>query len=118
MAVVTLLQLAQYFVLHQPTRTVILNFNNGEEDGLHGARLYVSVLESSRIKCSHFLVSWSIRGQSSLACSLTLKEQEQEEEPPSSGLLRHASQRRSLPPHTRTARFCSQTYSHPALCVP
>jgi Zn-dependent M28 family amino/carboxypeptidase len=47
MAVVTLLQLAQYFALHQPTRTIILNFNNGEEDGLHGARLYVPVIESS-----------------------------------------------------------------------
>lgn len=44
MAVVTLLQLAQYFALHQPTRTVILNFNNGEEDGLHGARVYVLVI--------------------------------------------------------------------------
>ena len=90
MAVVTLLQLSQYFALHQPTRTVILNFNNGEEDGLHGARLYVLVSESNQTKCSLILVSWSIRGQSSLACLLTLKGQGQVERLLSSGLLRHA----------------------------
>ncbi|KAL0065822.1 hypothetical protein AAF712_007125 [Marasmius tenuissimus] len=37
----TALQLISYFRKHPPNRTVIFNINNGEEDGLHGARAFL-----------------------------------------------------------------------------
>ncbi|KAL0569316.1 hypothetical protein V5O48_012649 [Marasmius crinis-equi] len=39
--IVALLQLITYFRNHPPQRTVIFNINNGEEDGLHGARAFL-----------------------------------------------------------------------------
>jgi len=41
MGVVTLLQLLSHFTTHPPLRTVIFNINNGEEDGLNGARAFL-----------------------------------------------------------------------------
>jgi hypothetical protein len=41
MGIVTLLQLLSYFTTHPPRRTVLFNFNNGEEDGLNGARAFL-----------------------------------------------------------------------------
>ena len=41
---VTLIQLVQYFVNRRPERTLIFNFNNGEEDGLNGAHACVKLL--------------------------------------------------------------------------
>ncbi|KAG9053237.1 hypothetical protein FS842_008467 [Serendipita sp. 407] len=40
-AVVSLLQIAQYLADHRPERSIILLFNNGEEDGLHGSRAFM-----------------------------------------------------------------------------
>ncbi|KAJ8488101.1 hypothetical protein ONZ45_g14086 [Pleurotus djamor] len=41
MGVVTLLQLIRHFVAHRPKRTVVFNINNGEEDGLNGAHVFL-----------------------------------------------------------------------------
>ncbi|KAF7295537.1 Peptide hydrolase [Mycena indigotica] len=40
MGVATLIQLVQYFGENRPTRTAIININNGEEDGLNGAYIF------------------------------------------------------------------------------
>jgi Zn-dependent M28 family amino/carboxypeptidase len=37
MNIASLLQMVIYLSKNQPRRTAIFNFNNGEEDGLHGA---------------------------------------------------------------------------------
>lgn len=39
MGVATLLAMLDFFVKNRPKRTVIFNLNNGEEDGLNGARV-------------------------------------------------------------------------------
>jgi Zn-dependent M28 family amino/carboxypeptidase len=39
-AVVSLLQIAEYLASNQPERSIIILFNDGEEDGLHGSRMY------------------------------------------------------------------------------
>lgn len=44
MGVATLIQLAEYFVKHQPRRRVVFNINDAEEDYLHGARVSVLFL--------------------------------------------------------------------------
>ncbi|EJD52382.1 hypothetical protein AURDEDRAFT_111110 [Auricularia subglabra TFB-10046 SS5] len=41
MGVVTLVALVEYFAKHPPTRTIIFNCNNGEEDGLYGSRIFL-----------------------------------------------------------------------------
>ncbi|KZV82592.1 Zn-dependent exopeptidase [Exidia glandulosa HHB12029] len=41
MGVVTAIALVDYFSRNQPTRTLIFNINNGEEDGLWGARIFM-----------------------------------------------------------------------------
>ncbi|THU92478.1 hypothetical protein K435DRAFT_862448 [Dendrothele bispora CBS 962.96] len=41
MGVITLLQLLSYFSSNPPLRTVIFNINNGEEDGLNGAKAFL-----------------------------------------------------------------------------
>ena len=41
MGVVTAMALVEYFTKHQPLRTIIFNINNGEEDGLWGARIFM-----------------------------------------------------------------------------
>jgi acetylornithine deacetylase/succinyl-diaminopimelate desuccinylase-like protein len=38
MGVATLLDLVKYLAVNRPERTAVFNINNGEEDGLHGAR--------------------------------------------------------------------------------
>jgi Zn-dependent M28 family amino/carboxypeptidase len=38
-AVVSLLQMADYLAANQPERSVIILFDDGEEDGLHGSRM-------------------------------------------------------------------------------
>ena len=40
MGVVTILQLIKYFASHQPRKGVVALLNNGEEDFLHGARVF------------------------------------------------------------------------------
>ncbi|KIM32383.1 hypothetical protein M408DRAFT_218052 [Serendipita vermifera MAFF 305830] len=40
-AVVSLLQMADYLAANQPERSVIILFDDGEEDGLHGARMFL-----------------------------------------------------------------------------
>jgi Zn-dependent M28 family amino/carboxypeptidase len=48
LGVVTMLQLVEYFAENRPKRTAVFFFNNGEEDGLNGAHLYVPhVLQKS-----------------------------------------------------------------------
>ncbi|GJJ06344.1 hypothetical protein Clacol_000535 [Clathrus columnatus] len=42
MGVVTLLQLITYFSKNTPSRTVVFNINNGEEDGLYGSHAFLS----------------------------------------------------------------------------
>jgi acetylornithine deacetylase/succinyl-diaminopimelate desuccinylase-like protein len=44
MGVVTLLSMVKYFAEHRPSRTVVFNINNGEEDGLNGAHVYAIIL--------------------------------------------------------------------------
>ncbi|KAF7322407.1 Peptide hydrolase [Mycena chlorophos] len=41
MGVATLIQLVQYFAENQPRRTAVFNINNGEEDGLNGAFVFM-----------------------------------------------------------------------------
>ncbi|CAG7854086.1 Vacuolar membrane protease {ECO:0000250/UniProtKB:P38244} {ECO:0000305}; AltName: Full=FXNA-related family protease 1 {ECO:0000250/UniProtKB:P38244} [Serendipita indica DSM 11827] len=41
LAVVSLLQVAEQLTKHRPERSMILLFNNGEEDGLHGAQVFL-----------------------------------------------------------------------------
>ncbi|KZT43625.1 hypothetical protein SISSUDRAFT_1040091 [Sistotremastrum suecicum HHB10207 ss-3] len=41
MGVAALLQLAEYFAANRPKRDVVFNINNGEEDGLHGAHVFL-----------------------------------------------------------------------------
>ncbi|KAF7295517.1 Peptide hydrolase [Mycena indigotica] len=41
MGVATLIQLVEYFAKNRPTRTAIFNINNGEEDGLNGAFVFL-----------------------------------------------------------------------------
>lgn len=41
MGVVTLLSIVKYFAEHRPSRTVVFNINNGEEDGLNGAHVFI-----------------------------------------------------------------------------
>lgn len=41
MGVVTLLSMVKYFAEHRPSRTVVFNINNGEEDGLNGAHVFI-----------------------------------------------------------------------------
>lgn len=41
MGVSTLLQLVDYFGKNRPTRDVIFNINNGEEDWLNGAHAFL-----------------------------------------------------------------------------
>jgi Zn-dependent M28 family amino/carboxypeptidase len=38
-AVVSLIQMAEYLASSRPARSIILLFNDGEEDGLHGAHV-------------------------------------------------------------------------------
>lgn len=38
-AVVSLLQIAEFLAHQRPRRSIILLFNDGEEDGLHGAHV-------------------------------------------------------------------------------
>ncbi|KAG1824010.1 hypothetical protein EV424DRAFT_1606366, partial [Suillus variegatus] len=40
MGVVTLLSMVKYFAENRPSRTVVSNINNGEEDGLNGTHVY------------------------------------------------------------------------------
>lgn len=40
-AVATLLQMLTYLSENQPRRSAVFNINNGEENGLAGARVYV-----------------------------------------------------------------------------
>ncbi|KAG8834684.1 hypothetical protein FRC17_007769 [Serendipita sp. 399] len=40
-AVVSLLQMARYLADHRPERSIIILFNDGEEDGLHGSRVFL-----------------------------------------------------------------------------
>jgi len=44
MGVVTLLSMVKYFAENRPSRTVVFNINNGEEDGLNGAHVYAAIL--------------------------------------------------------------------------
>jgi hypothetical protein len=41
MGVVTLLSMVKYFAENRPSRTVVFNINNGEEDGLNGAHAFM-----------------------------------------------------------------------------
>ncbi|KAG1793225.1 hypothetical protein EV424DRAFT_1606114 [Suillus variegatus] len=41
MGVVTLLSMVKYFAENRPSRTVVFNINNGEEDGLNGAHVFM-----------------------------------------------------------------------------
>ncbi|KIJ55609.1 hypothetical protein M422DRAFT_151554 [Sphaerobolus stellatus SS14] len=41
MGAVTLVQLVEYFAKNTPKRTVVFNINNGEEDGLNGAHVFM-----------------------------------------------------------------------------
>lgn len=41
MGVVTAMALVEYFAKHPPLRTIIFIVNNGEEDGLWGARIFM-----------------------------------------------------------------------------
>ncbi|KAG1719757.1 hypothetical protein EDB19DRAFT_2044953 [Suillus lakei] len=41
MGVVTLLSMVKYFAENRPRRTVVFNINNGEEDGLNGAHVFM-----------------------------------------------------------------------------
>ncbi|KAF8262682.1 hypothetical protein EI94DRAFT_663412 [Lactarius quietus] len=41
MSVVALLQLVDFLSKNRPRRTAVFNFNNGEEDGLHGAQAFL-----------------------------------------------------------------------------
>ncbi|KAF8899041.1 hypothetical protein BD779DRAFT_1666782 [Infundibulicybe gibba] len=41
MGVATLIQLVQYLARNRPKRTAVFNINNGEEDGLNGARAFM-----------------------------------------------------------------------------
>ncbi|KAG1734465.1 hypothetical protein EDB19DRAFT_1854474 [Suillus lakei] len=41
MGVVTLLSMVRYFAENRPRRTVVFNINNGEEDGLNGAHVFM-----------------------------------------------------------------------------
>ena len=42
MGVASLIQLVHYFSANKPRRTVVFNFNNGEEDGLYGVKVFLS----------------------------------------------------------------------------
>lgn len=44
MGVVTIIQLVDYFSKHTPKRSIVFNINNGEEDWLNGAHVYVARL--------------------------------------------------------------------------
>ncbi|OAX36374.1 Zn-dependent exopeptidase [Rhizopogon vinicolor AM-OR11-026] len=44
MGVVTLLSMVKYFAENRPKRTVVFNINNGEEDGLNGANVFMEHL--------------------------------------------------------------------------
>jgi len=50
MGVVTLLSMVKYFAENRPSRTVVFNINNGEEDGLNGAHAYAITLP---LLCNH-----------------------------------------------------------------
>ncbi|KAG2339609.1 hypothetical protein BDR05DRAFT_938905 [Suillus weaverae] len=41
MGVVTLMSMVKYFAENRPSRTVVFNINNGEEDGLNGAHVFM-----------------------------------------------------------------------------
>ncbi|KAG0693423.1 hypothetical protein DFH29DRAFT_396814 [Suillus ampliporus] len=41
MGVVTLLSMVKYFAENRPSRTIVFNINNGEEDGLNGAHVFM-----------------------------------------------------------------------------
>ncbi|KAH7108438.1 hypothetical protein BKA62DRAFT_682187 [Auriculariales sp. MPI-PUGE-AT-0066] len=41
MGVASLIALVDYFAQHQPLRTIVFNCNNGEEDGLNGAKIFM-----------------------------------------------------------------------------
>ncbi|KAG1888887.1 uncharacterized protein F5891DRAFT_892023, partial [Suillus fuscotomentosus] len=44
MGVVTLLSMVKYFAGNRPSRTVVFNIHNGEEDGLNGTHVYAVIL--------------------------------------------------------------------------
>lgn len=41
MGIATMVSMVEYLANNRPKRTAVFNFNNGEEDGLHGAHTYV-----------------------------------------------------------------------------
>jgi acetylornithine deacetylase/succinyl-diaminopimelate desuccinylase-like protein len=73
MGVATLLQLVEYFSKNQPKRTVVFNINDGEEDGLYGAQVYVLPPIRFALPLTFESGLSTIHGSTSLHPSSTLK---------------------------------------------